>query len=426
MDLVRVDDLFTLEALRTYVERLSPSGVFSYVMYTTRSDLVRALAEPEAPLSQPYIPALRTLTGIRQVLAESGRPVRFADHVLIAALPRVIDERYDLVHIVASKTPFAASERLRFLDLCQELEFEVLYPHEGADRKPHDPYVGVIESEDLARYADALPFSIWPATDDRPFQYALDGRHLKRALERGALLDLLAGNPLVPLGTSIGLVALLVTLLPLAMVRARVGVGLTALRRGGDLLVYFAFIGFGYMAVEIPVLLRLQSYLGKPIYGLSVGLFSFLLASGLGSQLTASFHPQRLTRFACGAAALVVALGFGFFWVSGPLFASTIAYPLAGRVLIAVAAIFPLAFPMGMLFPIGVKLLDRQNGNLIPWAWATNGCMSVLGIFGTRITALFLGFSHALLVGLAAYGLVAVFVTARARVMHRAAEPGSG
>ena len=36
--------------------------------------------------------------------------------------------------------------------------------------------------------------------------------------------------------------------------------------------------------------------------------------------------------------------------------------------------------------------------DLVPWAWATNGCFSVLGIFSTRITALLFGFSRALVV----------------------------
>ena len=50
--------------------------------------------------------------------------------------------------------------------------------------------------------------------------------------------------------------------------------------------VYFAAIGAGYMLIEIVVLLRLQLYLGKPVYALSVALFAFLLSSGIGSWVT--------------------------------------------------------------------------------------------------------------------------------------------
>jgi hypothetical protein len=65
---------------------------------------------------------------------------------------------------------------------------------------------------------------------------------------------------------------------------------------------------------------------------------------------------------------------------------------------------------MGMLFPIGIRLLSRHNTDWIPWAWAINGCFSVLGIFGSRIMALLLGFSRALLLGLCVYVLVVACV----------------
>jgi hypothetical protein len=107
---------------------------------------------------------------------------------------------------------------------------------------------------------------------------------------------------------------------------------------------------------------------------------------------------------------LTVAVGVAFVVGAAPLFAATLAQPLPIRIGIAVAAVFPLAFPMGMLFPIGVRLIARNSEDLIPWAWATNGCFSVMGIFGTRITALMFGFSRALFVGLAVYLLVIVCV----------------
>jgi SAM-dependent methyltransferase len=416
MDLVRVDDLFTLEALRTYLDRLSPDGIFSYVMYTTRSDLISSPSLLDAPAPQPYIPALRTLTGVRIALEGEAHGSRFADHVLIAALSGVIDPRYDLVHIIASKSPFTSDERRAFQKLCRELGFKVLFPPDGADGDAQNLYAQVIGARDLAHIADSLSFSIWPTTDDRPFQYPLDWNHIQRALQRGALLELLAGNPLIPLSVSTGLVAVLVTFVPLVVLRSRGGIGTVSLHRSGYLLLYFACIGFAYMAVEIPALLRLQLYLGNPIYGLSVGLFAFLLASGVGSSVTGFFDASRLTRNAGAAVVLVLVGGFGFLWLSRSLFGSTISYTLPWRILIAVGVVFPLALPMGMLFPIGIKLMARESGDLIPWAWAANGCMSVLGILGTRVSAVFLGFSHTLCIGLLVYSLVPLVILLHARV----------
>jgi hypothetical protein len=332
----------------------------------------------------------------------------------MAALPKVINPNYDLVHIIVSRRPISPPERERFFETCQRLGFVALYPdgREGVD--PANLYARIATDRDLPALAQEVPFSIWPATDDRPFQYALDASHLGRALEQGQLVALLAGNPLVSLGLSIGAMAALLTLTPLLLTSRR-RENLRAFRANWSMLLYFACIGFAYMAVEIAALLRLQSYLGKPIYGLSVGLFAFLLASGLGSNLTSRLDEQRLAIASNAIVLLLVAVGFVFAVGSAPLFSGTIAFSLAARIGIAVASIFPLAFLMGMLLPIGVRLIARDAADLIPWAWATNGCFSVLGIFSTRIMALLFGFSRALMMGLIVYLLVMGCVWAHSR-----------
>jgi SAM-dependent methyltransferase len=414
MDLVRVDDLFTLEGLRTYLGLLREDGAFSYVMYSTRSDLVDALARGEGGEANPYVPALRTLTGLRLALEAVEPGARFRDHVLIAALPRMIDPRYDLVHIVVSRSPFTEAERDAFLATSARYGFTPLYPGGGAEAGPRGLYARIAAETDLAAVAATLPYSVWPATDDRPFQYALDLGHLARAVERGELLALLGGNPLVSLALGIGGLAVVLTFTPLLLTSER-RENLRRFRASWRLLAYFACIGFAFMAVEIAALLRLQSFLGKPIYGLSVGLFAFLLAGGLGSGFTGRLPDAALERSVRAIVALLFATGLAFALGSPPLFAATIAQPAPVRIAVAVAAVFPLAFLMGMLFPIGVRLLARDAADLIPWAWAVNGCFSVFGIFSTRIIALLFGFGRAMLIGLGVYLLVAVAVWAHSR-----------
>ncbi len=65
--------------------------------------------------------------------------------------------------------------------------------------------------------------------------------------------------------------------------------------------------------------------------------------------------------------------------------------------------IAPLALPMGMLFPYGMQLATATSRSLVPWLWAINGCLSIVGIFGGRIFGLFLGFQATLAAGLALY-----------------------
>jgi hypothetical protein len=80
---------------------------------------------------------------------------------------------------------------------------------------------------------------------------------------------------------------------------------------------------------------------------------------------------------------------------------------------------------MGMFFPVGVKLAAATDEDVIPWAWAVNGCFSVLGIFGTRTVALFAGFGDALLVGLGAYGGVLLCLALHARARRSAGAAGA-
>ncbi len=408
MDLLRLDDLFTAEAIRTYLERLNEDGVFSYVMYSTRSDLVEEIWEGRRRELNPYVPALRTLTGLRRALEAKQPGIDFSDHVLIAALSGLISPHYDLVHIVASRTPFTADERERFLETCRRLAFVPLHP-QGGEETHGNLYTRIAAAPDLGALASAAPFSIWPATDDRPFQFAIDTEHLGRALAEGRLFALLADNPLVTLGVGIGGLALALALAPL-LLSSRRRENLRVFSANRAMLLYFACIGFAYMAVEISALLRLQFFLGRPIYGLSVGLFSFLLASGLGSNLTNRLPDARLRSAVTWIVLALVAVGLLFAAGSTALFTGAIGFPVVARIAIAIAAIFPLAFLMGMLFPIGIRMLAHRSRDPIAWAWATNGCFSVLGIFSTRILALFFGFNRVLIVGLAVYLLVILCV----------------
>jgi len=77
-------------------------------------------------------------------------------------------------------------------------------------------------------------------------------------------------------------------------------------------------------------------------------------------------------------AALIVAFvgtiyAFGLHSLLLPL----LSWPLLARMVIALAVMLPLA-SMGMPFPLGLRQLGQSHEELLPWAWAINGCASVL------------------------------------------------
>ena len=365
-------------------------------MYNTGSDLVSAAAQQPFVANLPYIPALKTLTGLRLVLQQIKPGARFEDHVLIAGLHGVMARGYDLVHIFVSMSPFTAEERARFERRVSELRFVPFFP-KGAGAP--NLYDDIVRAPDLAAFERTLPFNIQPATDDRPFHYAFAWHAVPSP---AALAALLWNNPITSTGLAFGVIAALFLFGPVLVWRNREPVAARAVRIA-PLLVYFACIGAGYMMIEMAVLLKLQLYLGKPTYSLSVGLFSFLLASGIGSALTNRWHHRPPRQAVALAVAAVVAYGIVFYAIWPLVFAHTIQFGDAGRIATAVLVIAPLALPMGMLFPYGMQLATATSRSLVPWLWAINGCLSIVGIFGGRIFGLFLGFQATLAAGLALY-----------------------
>jgi len=410
LDVMKVEDLFTREALRTYWSHLAPGGVFSYVMYDLREDLVSEWARQRV-VAAPYIPAMKTLAGLRLVFEEGDPGGRFADHVLVAGLRGVIDQHSDLVHIIASTTPFTDAERARFVALSQELDFIAFYPPSAATEG--NLYQRIIADDSLAALDASLPFSIAPATDDRPFQYAFRWWSARQGLV------LLATNPLVLTAVGFGTLAIILCFGPL-LGRGNAGADLHAMWR---LLGFFAAIGAGYMLIEIAVLLKFQLYLGRPVLALSVGLFAFLLASGAGSRMTAWIPDHAIARAVSLAVAGLIAYGLLFRAAWPSLFSATLPLGTMWRAAIAVGVILPLAGSMGTLFPLGVRLIGVHHRGFLPWAWATNGCFSVFGIFASRLAGLFWGFDRALLIGFAVYIIAALCAVGHARARRAVTEP---
>src|SRR5438046_9771617 len=52
---------------------------------------------------------------------------------------------------------------------------------------------------------------------------------------------------------------------------------------------YFSAIGMGFMLIEISQMQRLMVFLGHPVYGLTVVLFTLLIFSGIGSATVGGF-----------------------------------------------------------------------------------------------------------------------------------------
>ena len=78
------------------------------------------------------------------------------------------------------------------------------------------------------------------------------------------------------------------------------------------------------------------------------------------------------------------------------------------RVLFAVALIAPLAFAMGLPFPLGLAALDARAAPLVPWAWGINGCASVISAALATLLAIEFGFTLVILAAVGFYVVAAM------------------
>jgi hypothetical protein len=95
----------------------------------------------------------------------------------------------------------------------------------------------------------------------------------------------------------------------------------------------------------------------------------------------------------------------------------------AARVAIGIAVLAPVSFALGVPFPLGIRMLERPAPDLVPWAWACNACLTVVGSVLCLIISMAVGFTAAMLLAAGCYGLAAVCV-AMAPAEAQAVSPG--
>ena len=80
------------------------------------------------------------------------------------------------------------------------------------------------------------------------------------------------------------------------------------------------------------------------------------------------------------------------------------------KMALSIALIAPLAFCMGMPFPIGLNRVANSAPDFIPWAWGINGFASVISAALATLLAIEFGFTVVVLFALGLYATAAVIV----------------
>jgi spermidine synthase len=251
--------------------------------------------------------------------------------------------------------------------------------------------------EFLRRYK----FAIDPATDDHPFFFQFfKWESLGELLSmegRGGLPLLEWSYPILILTLGQALTASVVLILvPLGLRRS--------LRRSrqhhGRLIGFFGALGLAFLFVEMAFIQRFILFLGHPLYAVAVVLTGFLLFAGLGSRcseilvdrlhtLNRAYGRRQGILLACGG---IVFLGVTYVVILPRILEPCLGLPVLIKIVITLFLIAPLAFCMGMPFPLGLAQAGEAAPDLLPWAWGINGCASVLSSILATILAMHYGF----------------------------------
>ncbi len=406
MGAVNESYLYTQEAFETYLRRLRPGGVLAVTRW------IRTPPRDELKLFATAVVALERMN------------LRAADRL-------VLIRSWATATLLVKREPFTTAELASLRRWTEERLFDTAYypglmPGEGNR-------FNVLARDTYAEAAEALlsggarrdaffrqhPFYVQPATDDRPYFF-----HFFRWRALPFMLST-AGLSWIPF-VEWGYLILVATLVQAALLGVCLIMSpLVVLRRGDpgrpqsrwdtrvQILTYFLALGIGYMFVEMALIQRLVFFLANPIYAVAVVLAGLLLVSGLGSGWAARLLGQGCStrRLACWAALAVagtaIVYAFGLRAAIMPL----LPWPLGVRVAVAFAVMLPFA-AMGMLFPLGLRHFGGAHAELLPWAWAINGCASVVATSLATLMALAAGLVAVLMAAAACY-LIAAFIAHR-------------
>jgi SAM-dependent methyltransferase len=180
---------------------------------------------------------------------------------------------------------------------------------------------------------------------------------------------------------------------------------------------YFGAIGMGFMLVEISQMQRLMVFLGHPVYGLSVVLFTILLFGGIGSTTVGAHTPRPAAIVVRVGALLVTLVTAGLLTPSVTTWARAEATDM--RILLSVLLLAPPAFCMGMMFPLGLGIWRRHQA-LLPFFWSTNGITSMLASVLGMALSIELGIANTYALG-ACFYIVCAIVIATSRQPEDAA-----
>jgi len=396
--------LYTVEAVQRYLDCLEPDGLLAITRW------LKVPPRDSLKLAATVIEAMH-----RSGVADPGRRL-------------VVIRSFNTVTLLAKNGEFDGPDVAALRDFTHRHSFDTAwYPgmpageanrYNRLDRPWLFEGISALLGGGRDAYIEGYKFEIEPSTDQRPYFFNFfKWRVLPEILalrERGGAGLIEWGYPvLVATVVQAALAGAVLILLPLAF--ARRGWPRGTGRSSG---VYFFMLGLAFLFIEIAFMQKFTLFLSHPLYSVAVVLAGFLLFAGLGSASSGRLVDRcggRLEVAVGAAVAGIAVLVVVYLWLLPRLFAQLMTLGDALRVLVSLLLIAPLAFCMGMPFPLGLRRLANEAPTFLPWAWGINGYASVIGAALATLLAVEFGATVVLLLALLCYLLAAMLINQSAR-----------
>jgi hypothetical protein len=385
--------LYTVEALDDYLDRLAPGGMLAFTRWVSLPprDSLRLFATAVATLERRGVTAPgRSLVMIRgwstaTLLVKNG-----------AFSPREIDTVREFCRARSFDTVYFPGILANAANVFNVLAHDDFHAATQA-------LLGPARDEFLASYK----FDLTPTRDDRPyFFHFFKWRTLHEFWQlraHGVLPPLDWGYPVLVLALlQAAAASALLILLPLALASTRHAFAAAPARLRRRVPVYFLALGLGFMSIEIPFLQRFTLFLSHPATAAAVVLAGFLIFAGLGARFSARLAPGvRWPYLAIVACALLYAVALP------PLLTALMSLAQGWKILLALLLVAPLAFCLGMPFPLGLAAVAAEAEPLVPWAWGINGFASVVATLLATLLSIHFGQTLVVVLAVALYALAA-------------------
>ena len=378
---------FTKDAFKLYLSCLSQDGVVV---------MSRRLLLPPSNMLRLCAAACEAL------LSYKAAPLEH--HIAIV-------RNWDTFTMIVSLKPIQNIKTLR--DYAEKRNFDLVWPQKtdspslnrfNTFEKPFH-YLKIKElfaaynSNLQKQFFNQYPLDVAPQTDDRPFPDKFfkwrKGPEIHK-MTGGRLYTLLLSGEIVVvvvLGAAM-LTALVLLFLPRFAAGARHG------NISFNLSVYFLSVGAGFILAELFFIHYYTLIFGDPVLSFVAVLSSLLVFSGAGGLVSFYLNPRQIK-----TALLILAIVLGIMCITADqALHSIVMLPSTLRQSMAIVALMPAGLLLGMPFPLGMRFMlkhPRQRA----YAWAANGCASVVSSVIAVQIALSIGQKTILWCAVAAYAL---------------------